>query len=47
MATRDELRAIVAALPETTIDLEAMHVSAHGKAIVWPWLERIDPKRGA
>jgi hypothetical protein len=45
MATRDDLRRLAAALPAVEIDAPAMHVSVDGKQLVWPWLERIDPKR--
>jgi len=45
MATRDDLRRLAVALPAVTVDPEAMHVSVEDKAIVWPWLERIQPKR--
>jgi hypothetical protein len=45
MATRDDVRRISSLLPAATVDPEAMHVSVEGRAIAWPWLERLDPKR--
>lgn len=46
MATRDDIRAIAATLPEVEIDDEAMHLSViGGKQLLWPWLERVHPKK--
>jgi hypothetical protein len=45
VANRDDLRQIARLLPAVTVDDDAMLVSVEGKALVWPWLERIDPKR--
>jgi hypothetical protein len=45
VATRDELRRIALALPETTTDNDGFSYSVAGKAIVWTWLERLHPKK--
>ena len=45
MATRDDLRRIALALPQTTTDNDGFSYGVAGKAIVWTWLERIDPKK--
>jgi hypothetical protein len=46
MATRDDIRAIAATLPEVEIDDEALHVSViGGKQLLWPWLERVHPRK--
>jgi hypothetical protein len=45
MATRDDLRRIALALPETTTDNDGFSYSVAGKAIVWTWLERVHPKK--
>lgn len=46
MATRDDIRAIAATLPEVELDAEAMHLSViGGKQLLWPWLERVHPKK--
>ena len=45
MATREDLRQIALALPETIGDESGSSYKVAGKAIVWPWLERVDPKR--
>ena len=45
MATRDDLRRIALALPETTTDNDGFSYGVAGKAIVWTWLERIHPKK--
>ena len=45
MATREDLRRIALALPETTTDNEGFSSSVAGKAIVWTWLERVDSKK--
>ena len=45
MATRDDLRRIALALPETTGDETGSSYSVRGKAIAWTWLERVHPKK--
>ena len=45
MATREDLRRIALALPQTTTDNDGFSYGVAGKAIVWTWLERIDPKK--
>src|SRR5262245_43969327 len=45
MATRDDLRRIALALPDTTTDNDGFSYSVAGKAIVWTWLERVQPKK--
>ena len=45
MATRDDLRRIALALPATTEDPDSLSLLVDGKAFVWTWLERLDPKR--
>ena len=45
MATRDDLRRIALALPETTTHNDGFSYSVAGKAIVWTWLERVHPKK--
>jgi hypothetical protein len=45
MATRDDLRRIALSLPGTTTDNDGFSYSVAGKAIVWTWLERIQPKK--
>ncbi len=45
MATRDDLRRIALALPAVTVDAKAMHVSVEDRALVWPWLERVHPRK--
>jgi len=45
MATRDDLRRVALALPETTTDNDGFSYSVAGKAIVWTWLERVHPKK--
>ena len=45
MATRNDLRRIALSLPETATDNDGFSYSVAGKAIVWTWLERIDPKK--
>jgi hypothetical protein len=44
VATRDDLRRIALALPGVTQEGEVTY-RVDGKLIVWPWLERVDPKR--
>jgi len=43
--TRDDVRRIALALPETTEEPESFRFLVAGKALAWPWLERTDPKR--
>ena len=45
MATRDDLRRIALSLPETSGDAGGLQYDVAGKSIVWPWLERIHPKK--
>ena len=45
MATREDLRRIAIALPQTTTDNDGFSYNVAGKAIAWTWLERIDPKK--
>ena len=45
MATREDLRRIVLALPETATDNDGFSYTVAGKAIVWTWLERLHPKK--
>jgi hypothetical protein len=45
VATRDDLRRIALALPETTTDNDGFSYNVAGKAIVWTWLERVHPKK--
>ena len=45
MATRDDLRRIALALPQTTTDNDGFSYGVAGKAIVWTWPERIHPKK--
>jgi hypothetical protein len=45
MATQDDLRRIVLALPETTEDPNGFRFFVDGKQFAWSWLERVDPKR--
>ena len=45
MSTREDLRRIALALPQTTTENDGFSYTVAGKAIVWTWLERIDPKK--
>ena len=45
MATQDDVRRIALALPETIEEPDYFRFLVAGKAFVWTWLERIDPKR--
>jgi hypothetical protein len=45
VATQDDVRRIALALPEATEDLGEFRFLVDGKAFVWLWRERIDPKR--
>ncbi len=45
MATREDLRRLALALPQTTTDNNGFSYSVAGKPIVWTWLERIYPKK--
>ncbi|HSV39282.1 MAG TPA: MmcQ/YjbR family DNA-binding protein [Nocardioidaceae bacterium] len=48
MATEDDVRRIVATLPETSIDVNPsgqMFAAVRKKSICWTWLERTEPKR--
>ena len=45
MATQDDVRRIALGLPEATEDPGDLRFLVDGKAFVWLWRERIDPKR--
>jgi hypothetical protein len=45
MATREDLRRIALSLPETTTENDGFSYGVAGKAIVWTWLERVQPKK--
>ena len=45
MATREDLRRIALALPQTATDNDGFSYTVAGKSIVWTWLERTDPKK--
>ncbi len=45
MASQDDVRRIALSLPETTEDPDTFRFRVDGKAYVWTWLRRIDPKR--
>lgn len=44
MATRADVRRIALALPEAREE-PGFSFTVGGKGFVWPWLERVDPKR--
>lgn len=45
MATQRDVRQIVRALPATTEAPDRFAFSVANKAILWVWMERVDPKR--
>jgi hypothetical protein len=45
MSTQDDVRRIALGLPETTEDPHSFRFFVDGKAFVWSWLERVDPKK--
>jgi hypothetical protein len=45
MATQDDVRRIALSLPATTEEPNGFRFFVNGKAFVWAWLERVDPKR--
>lgn len=45
MASQDDVRRISRSLPETTEDPNGFRFLVDGKAFVWAWMERLDPKR--
>ena len=45
MATQDDVRRIALGLPEATEDPDDFRFLVDGKAFVWLWRERVDPKR--
>jgi hypothetical protein len=45
MATQDDVRRIARALPHTSQDDGSFRFLVEGKAFVWAWLERTEPKR--
>ncbi len=48
MATHDDVRRILAGLPDTTFEVEESGRVAGGvagKGICWTWMERVDPKK--
>ena len=45
MSTQDDVRRIALGLPETTEDAHSFRFFVDGKAFVWSWLERVDPKK--
>ena len=44
MATRDDVRRVALSLPEA-IEEPGFSFTVAGKGFVWPWLERVDPKK--
>jgi hypothetical protein len=45
VATQDDVRRIALSFPATTEGTDGFAFSVDGKAFVWAWQERIDPKR--
>jgi hypothetical protein len=45
MATQDDVRRLALALPSTTEDPDYFSFKVEGKAFVWAWRERIDPRK--
>jgi hypothetical protein len=45
MATQDDVRRIALALPATAEDPGYFRFKVEGKAFVWAWRERIEPKK--
>jgi hypothetical protein len=45
MATQDDVRRLSLALPATSEDLGYFSFKVQGKAFVWAWQERIEPKK--
>ena len=46
MATFEDVQRIARALPEAAADEQGTAFRVDGKLFAWPWLERVDPKRG-
>lgn len=45
MATQDDVRGIALALPATAEGSDGFSFAVEGKAFVWAWRERIDPRK--
>jgi hypothetical protein len=45
MATRDDVRRLSLALPATSEDPDSFRFLVEGKAFVWTWLERVEPRK--
>jgi hypothetical protein len=45
MPTQDDVRRIALALPQTAEDPDYFSFNVAGKAFVWAWRERIEPKK--
>jgi hypothetical protein len=45
MATRDDVRRIVLAFPETTEAPDRFAFMVDGKGFAWSWMERVEPRR--
>jgi hypothetical protein len=45
VATQDDVRRIALALPETALDPDSFSFNVGGKAFVWAWRERLEPKK--
>jgi hypothetical protein len=45
VATRDDVRRLALALPESEANEDGTVFSVAGKSFAWPWQERIHPKR--